>query len=321
VKFILSQVAYLVTDREQRANLRALLQYLLFLAALVTLYAVLFHLIKQNVEQEQHSWITGFYWTLVVMTTLGFGDITFTSDIGRFFSLVVLLSGVVFLLVMLPVLFIRLFYAPWLEARVKTRAPREVPREMSGHVIIAEYDAIAVGLIERLRADGTFYYVIEPDPTKAARFVGEGVWVVAGDNDSRRTYEAMRASAARLVLANCEDTVNTNITLTTREVARDVAIVAIAEEEDSIEILRLAGATTVLPLKSQLGEHLANRVAAGRAEAHVIGQLGELQIAEVPARDTPFAGLTLRDTHLRQRTGLNVVGFWERGRLRPAYPH
>ena len=28
----------------------------------------------------------------------------------------------------------------------------------------------------------------------------------------------------------------------------------------------------------------------------------------------------MRDTHLRQRTGLNLVGFWERGKLRPAYP-
>jgi voltage-gated potassium channel len=61
-------------------------------------------------------------------------------------------------------------------------------------------------------------------------------------------------------------------------------------------------------------------VAAGRAEAHVIGGFRELQIAELPARDTPFAGQIVRDTHLRQRTGLNLVGFWERGRLRPAYP-
>jgi Trk K+ transport system NAD-binding subunit len=320
VKFIISQVTYLVTDREQRANFRALLAYLAFLAFLVTLYSVLFHIIKANVEGEQHSWITGFYWTLVVMTTLGFGDITFTSDTGRFFSIVVLLSGVIFLLVMLPVLFIRLFYAPWLEARVRLRAPRRVPDHTAGHIIIAEFDAIAIGLIERLRSEGIHYYVIEPDPTQAAKLVGEGVWVVAGENDSRRSYEAMRATSARMVLANCEDTVNTNITLTTREVAPDVPIVAIAEEEDSIDILQLAGATTVLPLKTQLGEYLATRVAGGRAEAHVMGSLGDLQIAELPARDTPFAGLTVRDTHLRQRTGLNLVGFWERGRLRPAYP-
>ncbi len=321
MKFIISQVAYLVTDREQRANLRALFIYIAFLAALVCVYAVLFHIIKATVEGEQHSWLTGFYWTLVVMSTLGFGDITFTSDTGRFFSIIVLLSGVVFLLVMLPFLFIRLFYAPWLEARVRLRAPREVPAETRDHVIIVEYDAIAAGLIERLTADQIPYVVVEPDTTKAARLAGEKVWVVTGENDSRKTYENLRAPKARLVLANCEDTTNTNITLTTREVAPDVPIVAIAEEEDAIEILSLSGATTVLPLKSQLGEYLANRVAAGRAEAHIIGGFDVLRIAELPARDTPFVNLTVRDTRLRQLTGMSIVGFWERGKLRPAFPH
>ncbi len=164
MKFITSQLAYLTSDREARANLGALFKYFAFLVALVTVYAVLFHVIKLSVENEPHSWITGFYWTLVVMTTLGFGDITFTSDIGRVFSIIVLLSGVVFLLVMLPFLFIRLFYAPWLEARVRLRAPREVHATMTGHVIIAEYDAIAAGLAERLTAEGIPYVVIEPDP-------------------------------------------------------------------------------------------------------------------------------------------------------------
>ena len=109
MKFLISQMAFLITDREQRSNLRALAMYLAFLAVMVVVYAVLFHVIKVNVEGEAHSWVTGFYWTLVVMSTLGFGDITFTSDIGRVFSMVVLLSGVVFLLVMLPFLLIRLF--------------------------------------------------------------------------------------------------------------------------------------------------------------------------------------------------------------------
>jgi voltage-gated potassium channel len=320
MKFLISQFSYLVTDREQRGNIRALLRYLAFLAALITTYAVIFHIIKLNVEGEQHSWMTGFYWTLVVMSTLGFGDITFTSDTGRFFSIIVLLSGVVFLLVMLPFLFIRLFYAPWLEARVRQRAPREVPEKMAGHVIIVEYDAIAIGLIERLKIDQIPYCVIEPDVVRAGRLMSDGVFIIAGESDSSTTYQSARASAARLVLANCSDTANTNITLTTREVAPDVPVVAIAEEEDAVEILRLAGATTVLPLKAQLGEYLANRVSAGRAEAHVIGGFRELRIAELPARDTPFVGMTVRDTHLRHRTGLSLVGFWERGRLRPAYP-
>jgi Trk K+ transport system NAD-binding subunit len=320
MKFLLSQLAFLTSQPEARANLGALAKYFAFLVGLVAVYAVLFHVIKLQVEGEPHSWITGVYWTLVVMTTLGFGDITFTSDIGRLFSIVVLLSGVVFLLVMLPFLFIRLFYAPWLEARVRMRAPRELALETKGHVIIAEYDAIAIGLVERLAAEQIPYVVVEPDPIRAGQLFGDGVRVLTGENDSRLTYERARAAAARLVLANCEDTTNTNITLTVREVAPDVRIAAIVEEEDAIDILELSGATSVLALKHQLGAYLAGRIETGRPEAHVVGEFRRLQIAELPARDTPFVGSSVRDTKLRQHAGVSIVGFWERGKLRPAYP-
>lgn len=319
MKFSSSQLAYLMGNREARANIGALVKYLLTLSVLITVYAVIFHVIKLRVEGEQHSWITGFYWTLVVMTTLGFGDVTFTSDIGRLFSIVVLLSGVFLLLVMLPFLFISLFYAPWLEARVRLRAPREVPEGMSGHVILTEFDAIAQGLVERLPTENIPYFVIEPDPTVAATRMGEGIRVITGDNDSAATYQRINAPAARLLLANCEDTVNTNITITAREVAQQLPVVAIVEEEDSIDVLQLSGATHVLPLKIQLGEYLANRVDMG-SDAHVIGSYRGLQIAELPARDTILSGLTVRDTRLREKTGVSVVGLWERGKLRPASP-
>ncbi len=203
---------------------------------------------------------------------------------------------------------------------MRTRAPREVPRGTSGHVILTEMDALAVGLVERFRKEQIPYFVIEPDHAAAARLTGDGISVIAGENDSRHTYERLEASSARMLLANCEDTTNTNITLTAREVAPQLNVVVIVEEEESIDILDLSGATTVLPLKHQLGQYLANRVDAGRAEAHIIGTFKGLHIAELPTRDTPFAGITVRDTRLRERTGLSVVGFWERGRLLPAYP-
>lgn len=321
MKYLSSQLGLLFSEGESRENLAALLKYFAFLCLMITVYAVLFHAIMVRFEGQQHSWITGFYWTLVVMTTLGFGDITFTTDIGRLFSMVVLVSGVVFLLVMLPFLFIRLFYAPWLESRMRLRAPRDVPPGASGHVIITEYDAVAAGLVERLEAAAIPYFIVEPDPAKAARFVSDDLSVIAGENDSRSTYERLRTPAARLVLANCEDTANTNITLTIREVAPQVHVAAVVEEEDSVDILQLSGATTVLPLKRQLGESLANRVETGRAEAHVIGSFHGVHIAELPVRGTPLAGALVRDTRLREMTGLSVVGLWERGRLQPAFPH
>ena len=98
MKFLTPQITYLLTQRESRRDLRALLRYLAFLTATIAGYSAVFHLLMIY-EGQEHSWITGVYWTLTVMSTLGFGDITFQSDAGRFFSIVVLLSGIVLLLI------------------------------------------------------------------------------------------------------------------------------------------------------------------------------------------------------------------------------
>jgi len=320
MKLLTTQLSYLLSQQQTRRNLKALLKFVLFLTAVVLLYAVVFHWIMVSIEKRDHSWLTGIYWTLTVMSTLGFGDITFHSDLGRVFSIVVLLSGIVLLLIVLPFAFIRFFYAPWLEAQVRLRAPREVPHDMSGHVIICRYETVAQGLIRKLKAFRIPYYVLEPDATLAANLCEEGVSVVTGEVDNSTTYAALRASEARMVLANADDATNTNITLTVRETAAKAPVVAIVESIDSVDILELAGATHVLPLKQRLGEHLAYRVTAERTNVHVIGTFRDLRIAEFPVQNTPLAGCMIRETQLRQRTGVNVVGVWERGHLLPAKP-
>ena len=319
MKFLTPQIAYLLTQEETRRNLKSFLKYLAFLAGTVAIYSLLFHAMMFR-EGQEHSWLTGLYWTLTVMSTLGFGDITFHTDLGRAFSIVVLLSGIVLLLIVLPFAFIRFFYAPWLEAQLRLRAPRKAPQDLRDHVILCRYDEIARGLIERLDDQGIPSYVIEPDAARAAALHADGVRVVMGDVDARTTYEALRVSEARLVVANLDDAANTNATLTVRETHANVPIAALAEDKNSVDVLELSGATYVLLLKQRLGEQLASRVTVGTPNAHEVGRFKDLVIAEFPVHNTPLAGRTVADTHLRQLTGLNILACSDRGRLLPARP-
>lgn len=320
MKLVSTFLAFALGDRQLQRNLRSLAKYLIVLVAVIAVFAVLFHIIMEYAEGQQHSWLTGVYWTLTVMSTLGFGDITFHSDLGRVFSMVVLLSGIVLLLIVLPFAFIRYFYAPWLEARLRLRAPREVGDETSGHVVLCAWDSIAPGLAEELTALSIPWVLIEPDAARAAQLHGEGVSVLAGEVDNADTYQLAGVSRARAVLANCDEVTNTNITLTVREVSATVPVLAVVENGRSVDILELSGATKVLPLKLQLGEQLASRVNAGRAQTHVIGSFGNLMIAEVPVHNTPLAGQSLRDSKLRDICGVNAVAAWESARLVPAHP-
>ncbi len=316
MKFISPQITYLLRHQETRRNLASLSKVFALLAAVVLVYSGLFQAMMLR-EGQEHSWLTGLYWTLTVMSTLGFGDITFQSDLGRAFSILVLLSGIVLLLIVLPFAFIRFFYAPWLEAQLRLRAPREVPESVRDHVVLCRYDEIARGLIDRLDDEGIPYCVIEPDPTRASQLKADGLSVVMRDVDGSASYEAVRAGQARLVVANLSDAVNTNITLTVREAAGDVPIATLVENDDSVDVLELAGANHVLDLKHRLGQHLATRVTAGTAHCHRVGRFKDLVIAEFPVHNTPLAGREVGESNLRRLTGLNIVAYSERGRLLP----
>ena len=148
--FFPAQFVHFLRSRPSARNFRILLRFLVALTILVVLYSIIFHYIMAW-EGHDFSWVTGFYWTLTVMSTLGFGDITFHSDLGRIFSIFVLLSGVFFLLILLPFTFIQFFYAPWMEAQSAARAPRELPKETKGHVIITFYGPVTSTLITKLK--------------------------------------------------------------------------------------------------------------------------------------------------------------------------
>lgn len=312
MKFVTSQLSYFIQNRSARRDVVRLVRTILFIAAVVIAYSVLFHVLMVR-EGQEHSWLTGLYWTLTVMTTLGFGDITFQGDLGRMFSLLVLMSGVIFLLVVLPFAFIQLFYAPWLEAQSRMRAPREVPEDLSGHVILTHYGPVAISLIERLKYHRKPYVVVETDVTQALELYDRGVKVVLGPRDSVETYRRLGTDRAAMVAATGDDYTNTNTAFTVREISSSIPIVSVCRAPDSIDVMELAGSSHVLNLPIMLGRALSRRTLGGDVRANVIGEFGSLQIAEAPVTDTPWVGRTLAESRMREATGLTVVGLWERG--------
>ncbi len=275
-------------------------------------YAVTFHYISLY-EGQDHSWITGFYWVLVTMSTLGFGDIVFSTDLGRAYSMLVIFSGVLFLLVMLPFTFIEFFYAPWLKAQNQARAPKQLDRGTSGHVIITKLTAVTEALIKKLEAYKIDYVILEPDLQKAVDLSDLDYKVLNLDPTDYKTYERLCIKQAAMLVAADSDTINTNVTFTAREFSDSVKIVATANSADSVDILKLAGATQVIQLGDILGKALARRTLGGNARVHVIGHIDNLVIGEATVQETPLIGQTLKESNLRENIGVNVVGIWERG--------
>jgi Trk K+ transport system NAD-binding subunit len=321
MKSLPAQLAALLQPPASKPNLRLLSKFFIVLLFLVITYSILFQIIMIYHEDRHYSWIAGIYWTLVTMSTLGFGDITFTTDFGFAFSILVLLSGVVFLLGVLPFTVIHFVYVPWLMAKIRPRILQSLPEETSGHIVIAGVDPVSLGLVSKLKQYNREYVLVVADQSLASALNERGYRVVQGDLDDIETYRRVRADRAQLlVVNNVDDKINTSVVFTLRELCEKTPIVTNALEEDSVDILNLAGSTKTFQFTKLLGESLARRVLGTSMKANIIGRFDELFIAEMPAMRTPLVGKTLQESRIRELTGVNVVGLWERGSFQSPTP-
>lgn len=314
MSIIPAQVSIFLKQRSVRRNLISLGRFMIMLCLLIALYSVLFHIIMLH-EGQHYSWITGLYWTLTVMSTLGFGDITFTSDLGKFFTIVVLSSGMLLFIIILPFVFIQMFYEPWLKAQEKGHTPRSVPADTKGHVVIVSTSSIALNLVDDLVEYGAKCVLLCTESTRALDLLDQGYSAVVGEHDSSQTYKNLRLEHAAMLVALESDVRNTNVVFTARDVSPEVSIVSSAQSEDAIDILRLAGSTRVFQFHKLLGEALARRVLNINMRFSIVSRFRELAVAEGPVMRTQLVGKSLRDSGLRAATGANVVGLWERGKF------
>lgn len=313
--FVLSYL----TGPLRRRDLRMVAILLTTFVALVIAFAIIFHEVMAR-EGQNHSWATAFYWTLVTMTTLGFGDITFTSDLGRIFSVVVLLTGTAYLLILLPFSFIQFVFVPWMARRDASRAPRTLPESTSGHLVLTRPGPIEDALIRRAKQAGVDYVVMVAELEEALKLHDQGYQVMVGGFDDPAAHRAARVPNAALLSATWADTTNANIIFTAREISADVPVVATASKEASVDVLELAGANEVLRLGQLLGTAMADRTLLPDGRSHVIGRFAGVLIAEARVSGTELEGQRIADAGLRNRLGVTVIGVWHQGEFTIATP-
>ena len=302
----------LIAQPLRQRNTRLVAKLSIGLVVLIAVYSVIFHLLMHH-EERSYSWLTSLYWTLTVMSTLGFGDITFESDVGRMFTLVVLITGAIYILVLLPFVVIQFVFLPWMAKRDADRLRRAVDEDVGDHVIVTNLDDVTESLIRRLTAVGIHYVLIVDDPAEASSLHDRGYEVMVGPLDDPATYRAAHAEQAALVVTTRSDMTNTNVVFTVGELSPEIDTVATASSESAADVLAHSGCDTVLRLGLMLGQSMFRRMLGNDGRAHVIGMFGDLSVAEAEATGAEFANRTIGETRLRSRCRVTIAGVWRGG--------
>ena len=264
------------------------------------------------------SFLDVIYFTMISITTTGFGDIAPISDRARLVEAVIVTPirfAVFFIFVGTAYNFI--IKRSWEKFRMA-----RIQEQLCNHIVVLGYgisgsEAVAE-LIER-GTDPSTIVVIDPSEDRLHAAESLGCNVMAADATRDETLNAVRIGEAQNVLISAgRDDTTILITLTVRALAPKVPISVVVRADDNESLARQAGATNVInPVRftglllagSAKGEHIAEYLAdlasvSGRVQLVQRQVTGEEVGCAISALRTGGRGLRV------YRDG-RAIGFWE----------
>ena len=228
--------------------------------------------------REEFNGITtltdAFYYTIVTASTVGYGDVTAASELGKLFSVSVLLVNVAAFAVALGVLL-----TPAIEAQLSKALGRMTDSQfnlLDDHVILLGYGDLTEPIIEHLD-DETGFAVVTTNEAAARRLADRDIAVLTADPSDEEPLKRVGIDDARAVIAATENDAQDALSiLTARQLNSDLSILAAAMQRENVAKLRHAGADRVISPAAIGGRLLANSaIGKGDAEAASEQLLGE----------------------------------------------
>lgn len=253
------------------------------------------------------------YMVVITMATVGYGEVhpVITTPM-RVHTMLVIGLGSIAVAYMLAG-FVQFLAEGEIQTLLGHQRMRRQIDQLSGHTIVAGFGRVGMLVADDLLAAGCPLVVIEPADERVAEIERHGILYIQGDATEEQVLEdAGLRRAKTLVTALPSDAESVFITLTARELAPEVTIVARAEQPSTLKKLRQAGADHVV-LPSAIGARrivslLTNPTAVEFAELVTRRDQLAIEMDELPIREGSFLhDKTLRDADIGRRTGVIVI--------------
>jgi len=257
------------------------------------------------------------YFTMVTITTVGYGDIVPVTARARLFDA----FGLTPIRLFVWLIFVGTAYDLFLRGLWERWRMSLIQRNLQGHVVVAGYGtsgAEAVNELIRLGTKRECIVVIDQDVTAVKAAESCGLTHLEGDATRNATLEAVHIARARTVIVSAgRDDTSILIVLTARRLAPTTPISVVIRSEDNEPLARQAGANTVINPASFAGLLLAGSTHGAHIADYMIDLAatnGAVVLRERPVTDAEV-GKALKDigtgAGLRIHRDGQAYEFWQ----------
>ncbi|HEY3423142.1 MAG TPA: potassium channel family protein, partial [Methanocellaceae archaeon] len=280
-----------------KTRLRSILKspYLVYPVTIVTfilIYTELFMVLEENFNFKNADFFTAMYWVVMTMTTTGYGDIYPVTLVGRMFTIIVMVTGILFVFAIVFPLMVTPVMDRWL------KTPRGRPPDwIKDHVVICGYNALVDSLIGEMSGSGRPFVIIDDSEEHVTALQHHGYYAIHGDSSDEETLQLAQIGSASILIANVGDEKNAAVVITASQMSA-CKVIALVESLDTADYLKFAGAHIVVSPKRILGLNLGmTAISSINFEVTNLMDLGgNMKICKLPIYpDNPMVGKKLKD--------------------------
>ncbi len=258
--------------------------------------------------EEKYTFLDTVYWTIVTLSTVGYGDIHPTrmeTEVLSIFLIVLGLSIYVYVITQ---------FGSFIVGRSLKEAKGMKKCEYENHIVVLGINDVTEESIRQLHHSARKVAAVVESSDDVDRTLRLGAFPILGDPTQPNSLEMANLGEADTVLINLQDDSRTILAaLACRKVSKSARIVASIKQRDLIELVRESGVESVISPQALTGRMLASAV----FEPDVIDFVEDVtsgvegcDLREFPVGGPLVAGKTVGEAlgYLRERTGTLLVG-------------
>ncbi|MCG2634151.1 MAG: NAD-binding protein [Gammaproteobacteria bacterium] len=261
-------------------------------------------------DSDIQSIYDGFYWALVTLSTVGYGDLTPHTTEGRVVAMALIISGIGVLSFATSII-----VSAFTDKMALLREHRVLGEIERGRrfTLICGYGRLGEQVAERLSRDKTPIVIVDSSEAAVEQARLQGYLALCGNATGNKLLEDLRI-ADRIDTLLCltdDDVANVYLTLTARSLNPDLHIIARANRDENGPKLEIAGANRVVKPYQSIAAVAAAYVHQPVASEAMYGLIGGSQnlvidTITIPESDLPEP-LTMAQIDL-SRHHLNLFG-------------
>lgn len=276
-------------------------------------------IIKLYIEGYVHRDITNLiidaiFWTFVTLSTLGHypPGVDLSSSAGKMFTVAAVISGAIMLFVAIPYA-----VAPWIEQKIKEASiPKTIELPKKGHIIVCNLGPLGYEVIKELKRNKIPCVAVDSNDENLELAVKLGIPFIKGEGTNEDVLKKAGIDGAKSIILTGSDEDNAFIALSAKSLRKDITVVASVEDMEHIRIMRKAGVDRAISPKYMVGTMLG-RLAITEYDVDFSGRialLGNMEIRQYTiGSKSRLCNKQLRNTSIREKTKVIVVGIWYNG--------